>query len=73
MQGVLGFLFHLTANLPRNLLVKKNFNWLRIDRIVVMSLAPFLAHPVYQLVAYTCIKRVWISAMTKVFKMLKIR
>ena len=44
--GIFGI--HLTANLPRNLQVKKNFlNRLRIDRIMVMSLWPrFLAHPV---------------------------
>jgi len=31
---------HLTANLPRNLPVKKFFNRLVIDRIIVMSLWP---------------------------------
>jgi len=37
----------LTANLPRNLAVKKILNRLRIDRIMVMSLWPrFLAYPV---------------------------
>jgi len=41
------FSIHLSADLPRNLLVKKLFNRLRIDRIMVMSLWPvFLAHPV---------------------------
>ena len=46
-----GWLFdiHLTANLPRNLPVKKKFlNRLRVDRTMVMSLWPqFLAHPVW--------------------------
>jgi len=42
------FHIHLTANLLRNLPVKIVLNWLRIDRIMVMSLWPvFLAHPVY--------------------------
>ena len=43
------FNIHLTANLLRNLPVKKKFvNRLRFDRIMVMSLWPrFLAHPVY--------------------------
>jgi len=37
----------LTANLPRNLPVKKIVNRLRFDRIMVMSQWPrFLAHPV---------------------------
>jgi len=36
---------HLTTNLPRNLLVKKNFNRLRSDRIMAMS--HFLAHSVH--------------------------
>ena len=37
----------LTANLPRNLLVKKFLNRLRIDRIMVTSLWPrFLVYPV---------------------------
>ena len=41
------FNIRLTANLPRNLPVK-NFNRLRFDRIMVMSLwTRFLAHPVY--------------------------
>jgi len=38
---------HLTANLQRNLPVKKLLNMLRFDGIMVMSLWPrFLAHPV---------------------------
>ena len=38
---------HLTANLPRNLPVKKIRKSVKIDRIMVMSLWPrFLAHPV---------------------------
>ena len=42
------FHIHLTANLLRNHPVKIVLNWLRIDRIMVMSLWPvFLAHPVY--------------------------
>ena len=43
------FDIHLTANFPRNLLVKKNFLIrLGIDRIMIMSLWPvFLAHSVY--------------------------
>ena len=41
------FDIHLTANLPRNLSVKKILNRLRTDRITAMSLWPrFLAHPV---------------------------
>jgi len=41
------FNIHLTANLLRNLPVKKFVNRLRLDRIMVMSLWPrFLAHPV---------------------------
>jgi len=44
------FSMHLTGNLPRNLSVKKILNWLRFDRIMVMSLWPrFLAHPPYTL------------------------
>ena len=41
------FNIHLTANLPRNLPVKKNFrNRLRFDGIVAMNLwSRFLAHP----------------------------
>jgi len=43
---------HLTTNLQRNLAVKKNFNRLRFDRIMVMSLWPnFLANPVYSVKA----------------------
>ena len=45
MQGAMGLLISvgLTANLPRNLPVKKNFlNRLRFDRIMVMSLWPTL-------------------------------
>jgi len=39
---------HLTANLPMNLTVKKIVNWLRFDKIMVMSVRPrFLAHPVH--------------------------
>ena len=39
---------HLTANLPKNLPVKKIVNPLRLDRIMVMSLWPrFLAYIVY--------------------------
>ena len=42
------FNIHLTANLPRNLSVKKNLNRLSFDKIMVMSLRPrFLSHPVY--------------------------
>jgi len=45
LQGAVGFL--ITANLPKNLAVKKFLNRLRIDRIIVMSLwLRFLAHPV---------------------------
>jgi len=41
------FNVHLTANLLRNLPVKKIVNRLRFDRIIVMSrLSHFLAHPV---------------------------
>jgi len=41
------FNIHFTANLLRNLPVKKLVNRLRIERIIVMSLSPrFLAHPV---------------------------
>jgi len=41
------FNMHLTANLLRNLSVKKIVNTLRFDRIMVMSLWPrLLAHPV---------------------------
>jgi len=41
------FNIHLTANLSRNLPLKKFVNRLRFDRIMVMSLWPrFLAHPV---------------------------
>ena len=41
------FKMRLTANLPGNLPVKNFINWLRSDRIMVMSLWPrFLAHPV---------------------------
>ena len=41
------FDIHLTANLLRNLPVKKTVNRLRFDRIMVMSLWPnFFAHPV---------------------------
>jgi len=41
------FTMHLTANLPKNLPVKKFVSRLRFDRIMVMSLWPrFLAHPV---------------------------
>ena len=41
------FSVRLTANLPRDLQVKTILNWLRFDRIMVMSLWPrFLAHPV---------------------------
>jgi len=37
---------HLTTNLQRNLAVKKNFNRLRFDRIMVMSLWPnFFGQP----------------------------
>jgi len=44
------FNYHLTANLLRNLPVKKIVNRLRFDRITVISLRPrFLAHPVSQL------------------------
>ena len=34
------FNIHLTANLSKNLTGKKFLNWLRIDRIMVMSLWP---------------------------------
>ena len=45
------FNISLTTNLPRNLPVKKCFNRLRFDRIMIMSLWPtFLAHPVYGMV-----------------------
>jgi len=51
MQGVVGLLGPnnwFTANLPRNLPVKKIVNRLRFDRIMVMSLWPhFFAHPLY--------------------------
>ena len=41
------FVIHLTANLLRNLPVKKFLNRLRFDRIMVTSLwSRFLAHPV---------------------------
>ena len=43
MQSAVGFLIgpiHLTANLPRNLTVKKIVNRLKFDRIMVMSLWP---------------------------------
>jgi len=41
------FNIRATANLPRNLPVKKFVNPLRTDRLMVMSLWPcFLAHPV---------------------------
>jgi len=43
------FHIHLTANLLRNLTVKKLVNLLGFDRIMVMSLWPrFLAHPVHR-------------------------
>ena len=42
------FHIHLTANLLGNLPLKFFLNWLRFDRIMVMSLWPtFLAHPVH--------------------------
>jgi len=46
---VIFFDIHLTANLQKNLSVKKKFsNLLRIDKIMVISLWPrFLAHLVY--------------------------
>jgi len=49
MQGLVRFLMNLfTANLPRNLPVKKIENRLRFDRIMAMSSWPhFLAHPVW--------------------------
>jgi len=47
------FDIRLTANLPRNLSVKKTFlNRLRLDRITVVCLwYRFLAHPVHHFVA----------------------
>jgi len=40
------FNIHLTANLPRNLPVKRILHRLRFDRIMVVSLCPrFFAHP----------------------------
>jgi len=39
------FNMHLTANLPRNLPVKKLVNRLRFDRIMVMSLWPRFGPP----------------------------
>jgi len=45
------FNIRLTANLPRNLQVKKFVNRLRFGRIIVMSLwLRFLANPVYAIV-----------------------
>jgi len=48
MQGLVRFLMNLfTANLPKNLPVKKIETRLRFDRIMAMSSWPhFLAHPV---------------------------
>jgi len=47
MQGLIGFLLnHVTANLPRNLLLKKNYeNRLRFDQIMAMSLLPHFFDP----------------------------
>jgi len=41
-----------TANLPRNLAVKHFENWLRFDRIIDLSLWPFLTHPLYSRVFF---------------------
>jgi len=39
------FVIHLNTNLPGNLPVKKFVNRLRLDRIMVMSVAPFFGPP----------------------------
>jgi len=67
-QGVVKFVInHATANLPRNLPVKKKIeNRLRFDRIMAMSLLPHFFGPLCRYYLQTIMSINWISFSTEI-------